>query len=274
MPERFVEPFPFWPAESESDSGDRHPAAPSVAWDPASDEQTLRRALAHGDVECWVTLSRLLRDQGRTAEVRQLCEQSATTATQPQLTRFVELSAQNFDAASGARFQYELITRFPAEATALEHGARLLATSGHYELAMNVQREALRRGTDRTYFMINPWRTMRVLTEAGRFDDAEELMRAYADEMFAAVPLSLLLQVRGHPAEGEELLRAHPSAGHLYVRFALFTLLERAGRPDEAAAVRPPEGWPHQMRGQLPASNSPQEAIWSVTDLLGRAFAV
>ncbi|MEU4161106.1 hypothetical protein [Actinoplanes sp. NPDC026670] len=269
MPERFVEPFPFWPADSEP--GDRHQ---SVAWDSASDEPALRQALADGDVDCWVTLSRLLRDQGRTAEIRQLCEQLATTATQPQLARFVELSAQNFDAASGARFQYELITRFPAEATALEHCARLLAESGHHDLAMNVQREALRRGTDRTYFMVNPRRTMRALTEAGRLDDAEELMRAYADEMLAAVPLALLLQVRGRAAEGEDLLRGHPSAGHLYLRFALCTLLERDGRPAEAASIRPPEGWPHQMRGRLPAPNSPHEAIWSVTDFLGRAFAV
>jgi tetratricopeptide (TPR) repeat protein len=275
MPERFVEPFPFWPADFEP--GDRHPLAPSVAWDPASDEQALRQALSFGDIECWATLTRLLRDQGRTAEIRELGERLATTASQKQLARFVELSASNFDAESGARFQFELISRFPADATALERCARLLAESGRYDQAMDVQREALRRGTDRRYFMINPRQTMRALTAATRFDDAEELMRAYADDMFAASPLALLLQVRGRTAEGEELLRRHPSANHLYLRFTLVTLLERDGRHTEAAAAGPAGGWPHQMRDaadrRLPA-DGPHEAIWSVTDYLGRAFAV
>jgi tetratricopeptide (TPR) repeat protein len=272
MPERSVEPFPFWPDDFEP--GDRHPLSPSVAWDPASDEQTLRRALSDGDIECWVTLTRLLRDQGRTEEIRQLAERLAPAASQKQLARFVEMCSSNFDAVSGARFQYELITRFPADATALERCARLLAESGRFDRAMDVQREALRRGTDRRYFMVDPRQTMRALTAGGRFDDAEELMRAYADEMLAASPLALLLQVRGRAAEGEDLLRRHPSAGHVYLRFTLFTLLERAGRHADAAAVRPVEGWPHQMRAAMDGADDAHAAIWSVTDYLGRAFAV
>jgi hypothetical protein len=290
MDPRSIEPFPSSWTDDGPPVDQRSPSMPtSIAWERDVDEPTLWWALERGDLECWGRLIQLLRERDRLAELDGPRERLAATASEKQLTRLVELCSSNFDHVSGARFQLELITRFPADATALERCARLLAESGDYDRAMAVQREALSLGTDPRYFMVNPLNTMRALTEGGRWADAEELMRAYAGDMMAATPLALMLQALGRTAEGEELLRGHPAAGHLRMRYALFTLLERDGRHDEAAAVVPAEGWPHQMQREaerraaesnpyalprVPPDDHPHWAIWSVSDFLGRAFAV
>ncbi|MEU4623221.1 hypothetical protein AB0G04_25025 [Actinoplanes sp. NPDC023801] len=290
MDPRSVEPFPPTWTDDGPPAHDRFPALPrSIAWEPDVDEPTLWRALEWGDLECWRRLVQILREQDRLAELEPSRERLAATASEKELTRLVDLCSSSFDAVSGARFQVARVTRFPADAVGMERCAALLAEVGSFDEAVAAQREALRLGNGATYFRLWPERTLRALTRGGRFDDAEELLRAYPGEMAAVFALALLLQVRGRTAEGEELLRRHPAADHFRVRYALFTLLERDGRHAEAAEVVPAEGWPLQMRREaerravesspftlprVPPDDHPHWAIWSVDDFLGRAFAV
>ena len=57
-------------------------------------------------------------------------------------------------------------------------------------------------------------------------------------------PLALLMAEQGRAEEAETMLREHPRAEETTVRYALYQLLIRIDRRSEAAALRPPAGWP------------------------------
>ncbi|GAA1624885.1 hypothetical protein [Actinoplanes couchii] len=255
---------------------DRRDRSPLLIEAEEQGESTLRERLERGDTEAWPLLAALLHDQGQETEAIAVRESLATSAPRDQLSRLVDLAMQRFDPAAGACFQSALVSRFPADARALERAAALLAESGAYDEAMTRFREALAMGNPWPYFLKYPMYTIRALTAGERWDDAEELLRAYPDELYATSALALLLQARDRTAEAETLLRDHPQATHPVLRLTLCTLLERAARDDEAAAVRPPEGWPHERFAPLPRPprTTPDAAIWDVVDVWGQATAV
>lgn len=264
------------------------PAAPEPDWNrpwalveaERQGEQAVRQRLARGDLRAWQELSALLFDQGRSTDLDLARAELAAAATPEQLRELVHQAYRLLEneRADAAVFQRALVTRFPAGPEELERSAAKSADAGRLDDAVADLREAIRLGNPRPWFFQHPMWTIKELTAAGRYDDAEELLRGYPDDHYAVSALALLLQVRGRAAEGDELLQRHPAAEHEILRLTRHTLLDRDGRPDEAAALRPEHGWTHQRSGRItgtpgPAAG-PHQAIWSVVDDWGRGMAV
>lgn len=257
-------------------------------------EPLLRQLVAQGDPRAWRLLSPLLTYYERTGELAEARQRLAATTSQEQLTALAHDASRLTEEGrlDAACFQEALVTRFPGDPVELERCARALTDVGRFDDAMTRFREAIRLGNPKPYFFRWPMLTIEDLTAAGRYDDAEELLRNYPDESYAISALALMLQVRGRTAEAEELLRpridealpSHMVTHQEVLRLTLFTLLERDGRLDEAALLRPEHGWRHQWGRSEPANSwtdpwqTPEQkrhhTIWSVVHEWSRGTAV
>ncbi|WP_430782161.1 hypothetical protein [Actinoplanes sp. G11-F43] len=286
-------------------SPDKPPPAPPVRdpradgrWDVmAAEEQgepLLRQRLAEGDARPWGLLTSLLGYYGRAGELAELRRHLAATAPRSQLTHLAHeaYGLTEESRLEAACFQEALVTRFPGDPEELERCASVLADVGRFDEAMTHFREAIRIGNPKPYFYRWPNSTIKSLTSHSRYDDAEELLRAYPDEAYALSPLALMLQVRGRTAEAEELLRErirddparYPVTRQEILRLTLSILLERDGRADEAAVIRPAHGGFYERGRKMrenfwrdPATTPEQDrhqAIWSVIDDWSRGMAV
>ncbi|SDT67259.1 tetratricopeptide repeat protein [Actinoplanes derwentensis] len=260
-------------------------------------EPMLRQRLEQGDIRAWPLLSALLTDQGRMDDLVRARDELAARTTEQQLRELVHQSSRLSDneRLDAAEFQLAMVTRFPAGSDELGKCASRMAEAGRLDEAVTYLRESIRLAGPRVSFFQHPMWTIKVLTAAGRYDDAEELLRGYPYDDYAISALALMMQVRGRTTEGEQLLHQHMTTGPAVpgqplpasrevIRLTLFTLLERAGRTDEAAGLRPAHGWSHERGG--PASRNTwtgswptpeqdrHQTIWSVVDDWGRGTAV
>lgn len=164
-------------------------------------EPMLRQRLAEGDTRAWRPLTSLLSYYDRADELAELRRHLAATATQSQLT---DLAHDAYRPTAEGRqdaacFQEALVTRFPGDREELERCAFAMTDVGRLDEAMTYFRKAIRIGNPESHFYHWPRSTIRSLTAHGRYDDAEELLRAYPDDSYALSPLALMCRPEGVP---------------------------------------------------------------------------
>lgn len=211
------------------------------------DELKVLRAREH-DVSIAGYYARALENTGRVQEAEEVLRESLHTVDLPHhraaLVGFLSRQGRFDEAVEIGRPTFE---RFD-DGNLLEGTLDLLAENGRPEQALEVLDALSTEFVKESVDVVHP-RRLQLLGAAGRLEEAiTEAVERYPDGYYTDEVLAELLQQDGRVDEAVDVLNRAIRRGRLWAPRALFELLMRQDRPDDAVAALPPISDLRKMR--------------------------